>query len=79
MHIVIRLDIKLIYLENNFKYLNFFMIIQGLCDAYLKLNDIEKATKEAKKMLAIGESINNQEQIRIAKEILVDCEKASKK
>jgi hypothetical protein len=55
------------------------MIIQGLCDAYLKLNDIEKATKEAKKMLAIGESINNQEQIRIAKEILVDCEKASKK
>jgi hypothetical protein len=27
------------------------MITQGLCDAYLKLNDVEKATKEAKKML----------------------------
>lgn len=79
MHIVIRLVIKLIYLEIYFKYLNFIMIIQGLCDAYLKLNDVEKATKEAKKMLAIGESINNPEQIRIAKEILGDCEKASKK
>ena len=55
------------------------MITQGLCDANLKLNDVEKATKEAKKMLAIGESINNPEQIRIAKEILADCEKASKK
>jgi hypothetical protein len=79
MHIVIRLDIKLIYLENNFKYLNFITIIQGLCDAYLKLNYLEKATKEAKKMLSIGESINNPEQMRIAEEILVDCEKASKK
>ena len=50
-----------------------------MCDAYLKLNDLEKATKEAKKMLSIGESINNPEQMRIAEEILVDCEKASKK
>jgi hypothetical protein len=40
------------------------MIIQGLCDAYSKLNDLEKATKEAKKMLSIGESINNPEKMR---------------
>ncbi len=49
-----------------------------MCDAYLKLDDVEKATKEANRMLAIGESINDPEQIRIAKEILVDCQKATK-
>ena len=45
----------------------------------MKLNDVETATKEAKRMLSIGEKIQNPEQIRIAKEILGDCEKALKK
>lgn len=41
--------------------------------AYLKLNDIEKATAEARRMLIIAEVIQSDEQIRIAKEILDDC------
>ncbi len=44
-----------------------------MCDAYLKLNDIEKATAEARRMLIIAEVIQSDEQIRIAKEILDDC------
>jgi hypothetical protein len=39
----------------------------------LKLNDIEKATAEARRMLIIAEVIQSDEQIRIAKEILDDC------
>lgn len=45
----------------------------GLCDAHLKLNDIETATREAQRMLNKAEKIQSSEQIRIAKEILVDC------
>lgn len=52
--------------------------LSGLADSYLKLNDLENATKEAKRMLRISETIKRPDQIKIAKEILTDIEKATK-
>jgi hypothetical protein len=53
--------------------------LSGLCDAYLGLNDTENATKEAKRMLSIAQTIECPEQLRIANEILDDCEKLRRK
>ena len=53
--------------------------LSGLADAYLSLNDLANSKREANRMLFIAESIQNSEQIRIAKEILRDVEKAEKK
>ncbi|XP_012561337.1 uncharacterized protein LOC100197288 [Hydra vulgaris] len=71
------LEIKVkAYGENS---LHVCISLSGLCDAYLELNDLENATLQANRMLSIAQYITNPEQIRIAQEILVDCEKLSKK
>ncbi len=50
--------------------------LSGLCDAYLKLGDIENARKQAIRMLRIANKIEDPEQKRIAREILSDIQKA---
>jgi tetratricopeptide (TPR) repeat protein len=46
--------------------------LSGLADAYLDLGDKLNAQKEAERMLKIAQIIKNDEQIRIANEILDD-------
>lgn len=53
--------------------------LSGYADAYLSSGDIESAKREATRMLRIAEQLGEPEQIRIAKEILADCEKAKSK
>lgn len=57
--------------------------LSGLCDAYLSMEDAENATLQSKRMMAIAQTLrdkpNRNEQIRIANELLVDCEKLNKK
>ena len=48
--------------------------LRRLCDAYLRLKDVDNAKQNAKKMLSIARAINNGEQIRIAEEILLECQ-----
>ena len=48
--------------------------LSGLCDAYLKLGDVENARKEAIRMLRIAKKIDDPEQKRIAREILSDIQ-----
>lgn len=50
--------------------------LSGLCDAYLKLGDIDNARKQANRMLRIANKIEDPEQKRIAREILSDIQKA---
>jgi tetratricopeptide (TPR) repeat protein len=49
--------------------------LSGLADAYLDIGDKSNAQNEAERMLRIAKSIDNSEQIRIAKEILSDIDK----
>lgn len=53
--------------------------LSGYADAYLCSGDLESANREATRMLRIAEQISQPEQIRIAKELLADCEKAKSK
>ena len=70
------IEIKLkAYGENS---IHICISLSGLADCYLKLGDLENATKEAQRMLRISECIKRPDQIKIAKEILVDIEKAAK-
>ena len=56
----------------------FVLSLSGLADCYLKLGDLENATKEAQRMLRISECIKRPDQIKIANEILIDIKKATK-
>ena len=46
--------------------------LSGLSDSYFKKGDISKAKQECERMLRIATSINNTEQMRIAREIAKD-------
>ena len=46
--------------------------LSGLCEVYLDMGDAANAMKETKRFLNIAKVIKDQNQIRIAKEILAD-------
>ncbi len=46
--------------------------LSGLADAYLHNKEFDKAANSANQMLLIGQAILNEEQVRIAREILAD-------
>ena len=48
--------------------------LSGLCDAYLSLGDVQNAKEQAQRMMSIAQAICDGEQMRIAQEILSDCE-----
>ena len=54
------------------KSLHICITLSGLSDAYFKKGDILNAKMECERMLRIATTINNSEQVRIAKEILKD-------